>query len=196
VSLGLLGTVLILTGVYRMYSHIAYGKLAWLPVTAFAVAVLEEILFRGALQGAVRKTTVEGFALVTVAVLYAAVHFLKPPEHGIDPAAIRWWSGLALLPDTFSQFHEPALLLGGFTTLLLVGLILGYVRDRTRSLWMPIGLHAGWIVAEKGLVAVTRHSVAWPWLGPGLPNTMVGLAPLLTLLATWGIVWWMLRGAR
>ena len=196
VTLGLLGGVLVLTGVYRMYSHFAYGKLAWLPVTAFTVAVLEEILFRGALQGAVRKTTVTDFALVTVAVIYAAAHFLKPPDHGLDPAAIRWWSGLALLPDTLSQFRDPALLLGGFTTLLLVGLILGYARERTRSLWMPIGLHAGWIIAEKGLVAITRHSVAWPWLGPGLPNTMVGLAPLLTLLATWGILWWMLRNAR
>jgi len=192
-TLGLLGAVLVFTGVYRMHSHIAYGKLAWFPLTAVTVAVIEEILFRGALQGAVRKTTVDDFALVTVAVLYAAVHFLKPPEHGLDPGAIHWWSGLALLPDTLSQFREPALLLGGFTTLLLVGLILGYARERTRSLWMPVGLHAGWVLGKMSFMEITRHSEAWPWLGPDL---LIGLAPLLTLLATWGIVWWMLRGAR
>jgi membrane protease YdiL (CAAX protease family) len=93
------------------------------------------------------------------------------------------------------MFGQPGLLLGGFATLLLAGLILGYARARTRSLWMPIGLHAGWIVGEKGLMAVTRRSVEWPWLGPDIPNTLVGLAPLLTLLITWGIVWWMLRDA-
>jgi membrane protease YdiL (CAAX protease family) len=188
-----LGAILIFTGVYRMHSHIAYGKLAWMPGTALVVAILEEMLFRGALQGAVRKSSGEGFALVSIAILYAAVHFLKPPGHGLEPAAIRWWSGLALLPETFSQFREPALLVGGFSTLLLAGLILGYARDRTRSLWMPVGLHAGWILGKLSLVEVTRHSEAWPWLGPDL---LIGLAPLLALLFTWGIVGWMLRNVR
>jgi membrane protease YdiL (CAAX protease family) len=188
VTLLMMGGVLVFTGVYRMHSHIAWGKLAWMPGTALVVAVIEEMLFRGALQGAVRKTSGEGFALVSVALLYAAVHFLKPPGHGMEAEAIHWWSGLALLPDTFSQFREPGLLLGGFSTLLLLGLILGYARERTQSLWMPVGLHAGWILGKLGLVEVTRHSEAWPWLGPDI---LIGLGPVLTLLLAWGIVWWM-----
>lgn len=190
VTLLALGGILILAHVCRLRVHWPYAKLAWLPVTAATVAVLEEILFRGALQGAVRKTATDGFAMVAVAVLYAAVHFVKPV--GASPAQIHWWSGLALLPEAFSQFHEPALLLGGFTTLLVAGLILGYARDRTQSLWMPIGLHAGWILGKMGLLDVVWPSEAWPWLGPDI---LVGLAPLLTLLATWAIVWLMLREA-
>jgi len=183
--------------VCRLRSHVEYGRLAWqVPLTALLVSVIEELLFRGALQGAVRKTTVDGFALVVVAILFAAVHFLKPPGSQIAPADIQWWSGLAVLPDTLRMFRQPGLLLGGFTTLLLAGLILGYARDRTKSLWMPIGLHAGWIVGEKGMAAVLRHAVAWPWLGPDLPNTVVGLAPVLTLVVTWVIVWLMAREAR
>jgi membrane protease YdiL (CAAX protease family) len=193
VTMSILAAILLFTGVYRMHSHIAYARLAWLPVTALTVSVLEEFLFRGALQGAVRKTAVDGFALVTVAVLYAAVHFLKPPGHPVSPSAIHWSSGLALLPDTFSQFRQPALLLGGFTTLLLLGLILGYAREQTRSLWMPIGLHAGFVLGKMGFMDITRHSEAWPWLGPDLS---VGLAPLLALLATFGIVWCMTRSLR
>jgi membrane protease YdiL (CAAX protease family) len=193
VTLLMLGGILIFTGVYRMHSHIAYGKLAWMPATALMVAVIEEILFRGALQGAVRKTSIEEVSIVSVALLYAAVHFLKPPGHGMEPAGVHWWSGLALLPDTFSQFRQPGLLLGGFSTLVLVGLILGDARSRTRSLWMPVGLHAGWILGKLGLVEVTRHSEAWPWLGP---DFLIGLGPLLTLLLTWGIVRWMLRSVR
>jgi membrane protease YdiL (CAAX protease family) len=188
-----LGGILMMTGVYRLHSHLAYGKLAWLPVTALVVAVIEEMLFRGALQGAVRRTMTEDFALVAVAVLYAAVHFMKPPGHGMELAAIRWWSGLALLPETFAQFRQLGLLLGGFTTLLLAGLILGYVRVRTRSLWMPAGLHAGWILGKMGLLEATHHSEAWPWVGPDI---LIGLAPLLTLLLAWAILWWMLRDVR
>ena len=188
IPLLLLGGCLIFAGIYRLHSQVSYGKLAWLPVTALTVAALEEVLFRGALQGVVRKTTVDGFAMVAVAVLFAAVHFLNP--HGPEPAQIRWWSGLALLPDSLSQFRQPALLLGGFTTLLAVGLILGSVRERTRSLWMPVGLHAGWALGKLSLMSVARHEEAWPWVGPDI---LTGLAPLLTLLLTWGMVWWMLR---
>jgi len=191
VTLLALGGILIFAGVYRMHSHLDYKKLAWLPLTAIVVSVLEEILFRGALQGVVRKTTAEAYAILSVAVLFAAVHFLNP--QGMEPAQVHWWSGLALLPDTLSRFREPALLLGGFSTLLLVGLILGYARFRTRSLWMPVGLHAGWVLGKMGLMGVSRHSEAWPWVGP---DVLTGLAPLLTLLLTWGIVWWMLRTAR
>jgi hypothetical protein len=42
-------------------------------------------------------------------------------------------------------------------------------------------------------MAVTRHSEAWPWLGP---DFLIGLAPLLTLLVTWAIAWQILRDAR
>jgi len=190
----LLFGILFLTGLCRLRPHAEFARLAWqVPLTAFIVSVLEEVLFRGALQGAVRKTTVDGFSMVVVAILFAAVHFLKPAGSNVLPADVHWWSGLAVLPDTLWLFRQPGLLLGGFSTLLLAGLILGYARDRTRSLWFPIGLHAGWIIGEKGLMACTRHTEAWPWMGPDLPNTLVGLAPMLTLLVTWAIVWLILR---
>ena len=164
-TLAVLGLVMLLLDVCDLRSHIPYAKLAWLPLSAFAVAVLEEWLFRGAIQGAVRKTTVDGFAIVTVAVIFAAVHFLKPPGDALLPADIFWWSGLALLPSAFWQFGQPLLLLGGFSTLLLVGLILGYARWRTRSLWMPIGLHAGWVLGKWGF-SRSRARTTQP--GPGL----------------------------
>lgn len=186
----ILGAILIGAGIYRLHSHPAYSKLAMLPVTAIVVSLIEEFLFRGALQGAVRKTTVDHFAMISVAVLFAAVHFLKPPDHSIPPAALHWWSGLELLPSTLSQFSQPALLFGGFTILLIVGLILGYSRDRTRSLWMPVGLHTGWVLGKMSLLDITRHSIAWPWLGPDI---LIGLAPLITLLITGAIVAWLLK---
>ena len=194
IPLLILWGVLLLAGVSRFKNHADLGHLLWqVPLTAIVVSVLEEFLFRGALQGAVRKTTVDGFALVTVAILFAAVHFLKPPASHAD--MVCWWSGLAVLPEVFWMFKDPGLLLGGFTTLLVAGLILGFARMRTSSLWMPIGLHAGWIMGEKSMMSLLRHTAAWPWLGPDIPNTLVGLAPLIALALTWGIVGLMTRDA-
>jgi len=190
-SLALLGCLLIFTGAWRMRSHFPYEKVLWLPVTAFTVSVIEEFLFRGVLQGVVRRTTVDAFAIFSVAALFAGVHFLNP--RGAEPAEVHWWSGLALLPDTLWQFRRPGLVLGGFTTLLVAGLILGYARHRTHSLWLPVGLHAGWIFGKMALMDSTRQTEAWPWVGPDI---MVGLGPLLALLAVWGAVWWLLKDAR
>ena len=189
--LAVLVAIFVLTGIYRMRGHVEYSKFGKVLLSTLAVPVLEEFLFRGALQGVMRKTTVDSFAMVAVAILFAAVHFLSP--NGTDPPVIQWWSGLALLPDTLSQFSQPSMLLGGFTTMLLVGLILGYARVRTQSLWMPIGLHAGWVLGKMGLPLVARPSVAWPWVGPDI---LVGVGPLVTVLGTWAIVWWLLRDTR
>ena len=64
-------------------------------------------------------------ALVFVSALFAALHFLKPPEHAAAVDAVRWWSGFAFLPKTFWQWREPGLVLGGFTTLFAVAMVLG-----------------------------------------------------------------------
>ncbi len=187
-----LAGVLVITGAYRFHSHIDYTKALLFPLTAaVATSLVEEFLFRGALQGAVRRTAVDSFALVSVALLFAIVHFLTPQT--AEPPRIHWWSGLALLPDTVSQFSDPGLLLLGFTSLLIVGLILGYARLKTRSLWMPIGLHAGWVLCKMSLMEVVRHPKGWPWVGPDI---VTGVGPLLTLVATGGIVWWLLKDTR
>ena len=61
------------------------------------------------------------------------------------------------------------LVLAGFTTLLLIGVILAHARLSTRSLWLPIGLHAGWIFASGTFRQIAhREIVTLPWLGKSL----------------------------
>lgn len=190
----MLGVWLIAADVYNFKPHIPWGKIALLPLTAFTVALIEEALFRGALQGVVRRTTTDGAALVFVAALFAVVHFLKPPENAVAPHEVSWWSGFALVPQAFWQWGEPRLLLGGFSTIFLVGLILGFARCRTRSLWMPVGLHAGWIFSKMGFSKMTKRAAEdWPWFGKDI---LVGVGPVLALLITWGIVWLWLRNEK
>ena len=122
--------------------------------------------------------------------LFALVHFLKP-----DPAVrvpeVGWLSGFALVPHSFHQFAEPLLFVGGFGTLLTLGLVLGVALRRTGSLWMSIGFHGGLVLA-KGVFLKAFGQVAElpPWAGPQL---QVGLAPVCALVLAGGALWWLTR---
>ncbi|MEA3188004.1 MAG: protease family protein [Chthoniobacter sp.] len=190
-SLALLGTCLIACEIYYIKGNIPWSRIAWLPLTAFTVAIIEEVLFRGAIQGVVQRTATDFFGIFSVAFLFSAIHFLKPPENAVAATQVHWWSGFALVPQAFWQFEQPGLLFGGFTTIFIVGLILGYARCRTRSLWMPIGLHAGWIFGKMSFSKITKRTAeAWPWFGSDM---LVGFGPVLILLATGLVVWFWLR---
>ena len=97
-----------------------------------------------------------------------------------------WFSGFDSLAHSFDQFSEPMLVLGGFTTLFVIGIALAHARVGTRSLWLPMGLHAGWILASEGFGKIARREmVALPWLGKTL---LIGLVPLAVCLLSWVLI--------
>ena len=183
-----LGLLLWGLGIYEPRgSAVPWAALGGFLLTAAVVAAAEEAFFRGALLGLTGRTAAPGAALVFVSALFAVLHFLKPPEHAVAVGAVRWWSGFAFLPKTFWQWHEPGLVLGGFTTLFAVALVLGYARLRTRALVAAVGLHAGWVFGLKSFGKVSRHPAApGPWIGGDLLH---GLAPVLIVLLTGAVVW-------
>lgn len=194
-ALWLFGGLLWQLGVYRCKGLPSAGTLAAFLGTALAVSALEEAFFRGALLGLVRRTASERTALAFVTGLFGVLHFLKPPDDPAPDHPVRWFSGFRALARAGWQFGDPQLLAGGLITLLLVGLILGLVRLRTRSLWLPIGLHAGWIFALKSFSRSSRH-VAEPNLIFG-KDMITGLGPVCLLLVTGGLLWaWLRREAR
>jgi hypothetical protein len=78
------------------------------------------------------------------------------------------------------------LVVAGFATLFVLGWILVDARIETRSLWLPIGLHAGWILAAGIFNKLTRRQIlALPWLGK---NLLIGIVPLALGLFTWLLV--------
>ena len=187
-----LGLIAWRVGVYAP-RHAAFhaGDLVKIAFTAAAVATAEEAFFRGALQGLVGRTARRGAALVSVAALFAVLHFLKPPENALDHGTVNWLSGFAFLPKCFWQWGDARLVIGGFVTLFLVGLVLGWARGRTRALWLPIGLHAGWVFGLKTFSHFSRHTAPGNFLiGDDLLH---GLAPVLVVLLTGGVVWLSLR---
>jgi membrane protease YdiL (CAAX protease family) len=151
-------------------------------VSAITVAVIEEAFFRGALLGLVQRTASQPVALGFVSALFAILHFLKPPLHGLPDFAVHWTSGFTFLPLTFWQFGDPLLVFGGFTTLFAVGWVLGWARLQTKALWLPIGLHAGWVFGLKTFSKRTHHlePANW-WIGQDLLH---GVGPVAMVLLT------------
>ncbi len=173
--------MLLTLGIYSVRSSVSVLSLGDRTLTAVVVPFLEEPLFRGLFLGVLLRSMGTRGAIFLSSAIFSIVHFLKPAEEP-DPV-ITWTSGLEAVASAFGQFQEPPLVLAGFTTLFLLGWILADARVRTRSLWLPIGLHSGWIFASAIFNKVARREVeALPWLGK---NLLIGIAPLAVALISW-----------
>ena len=151
-------------------------------VSAVAVSLIEEWLFRGLLLGLWLKFTKPLAACVGTSLFFAFIHFLKPPDGTLfaDPASP--WAGFELLGKVFIHFTNPRFFVTDFATLWAIGMILAWARIRTGALWFSLGLHAGWIVAYKEFTMfyrpISEHSLH-PW---GVGQTLrSGMYPLLAL---------------
>ena len=173
--------LLVQRGVYSMRPGQPWDELLAVLPSAVAVPLIEEPLFRGLFLGVLLRGFRSWPANLISAGIFSIVHFLKAPDE--TTATVRWYSGFESLGHSFDQFREPMLVLAGFTTLFVIGLILAHARVRTRSLWAPIGLHSGWILASMAFAKIARREIiALPWLGK---NLLVGLVPLAICLLSW-----------
>ncbi len=127
---------------------------------AIIVSVAEEFLFRGYL-----KDLLGGWGS---AAMYAAVHFFKPLQGsapaggGFDP-----WISLRRADVMFESWFDPRVALTGMVGLFLFGLALNRLRERTGTLYLGIGLHAG-LVFALGLYRVWVDGVSPnPWIHGG-----------------------------
>ena len=138
-------------------------KLAGAAGTAVVVSVLEELLFRGAIFGALRKIWDWRAALLVSSMIYAIVHFMGSPEL---QSPVTWSSGLELLPRKLEGFVNLEVVIPGFFNLTLAGILLGLAYQKTGNLYFSIGLHAGWIFWLKSYGAFTSSAAdasAWFW---------------------------------
>jgi membrane protease YdiL (CAAX protease family) len=143
-------------GVRRYKVHLTAagvtGKLLGAAMTALAVSVIEEILYRGAVFGSLRKVFHWSVALALSSVLYALLHFLAPAE---ATGPITWHSGLELLPPILRGMIDWQTLIPACLSLTVAGMLLGLAYQRTGNLYFSIGLHAGWIFALKTYANLT-----------------------------------------
>jgi membrane protease YdiL (CAAX protease family) len=181
VPLLLCGALLIALHVYSFRHVFVWPRLGSVILAAISVPFIEETFFRGIVLGILLRSGRKILSIVTVSGVFAAVHFLK--GSGREPVIATWTSGFQSIGDAFAGFGDPMMVLAAFATLFLIGCILADARILTRSLWLPIGLHAGWIFASGTFNWLARgKSVALPWLGK---NLLVGIIPLGLAAVTW-----------
>ena len=168
-----------------------YGKalVAVLP-TAVIVGLIEETLFRGVLLGIFLRAFRVAPAILLLSLLFAFVHFLQPPDGTIiaEPQAAD--AGFVLFGKILGRFADPLSLVSRFSLLAMVGATLAYARYRTASLWLPLGIHFGWILGVGLFKAATWPSLGLPksqdwWVGDSL---LEGVLPLGIVIFTFGMV--------
>ena len=151
-SMIVLVSIMTLAQVYQPFFRLSLSESVEQCVKAilagFTVGLLEEIFFRGIIFRGLLEDWKPLPAFLVANLFYSALHFVKPGERyyltGLDP-----WAGFRHLFSTFAPFFEPAEIAPGLIGLLLIGIVLSYAFARTGTLYLAIGLHAGWVIATK-----------------------------------------------
>ena len=168
------GALLIAFHVYSFRHVFAWSRFGKVLVASIIVPFVEEWFFRGIILGVLLRTGRKYIPILAVSALFAVVHFLKAPER--TSAIVTWSSGLNSIAHSFGRVGDPMMLASAFVTLFFIGCILADARVLTHSLWLSIGLHAGWIFGSGTFsLLARRQALALPWLGK---NLLVGIIPL------------------
>ncbi|MFV0336969.1 MAG: lysostaphin resistance A-like protein [Chthoniobacterales bacterium] len=199
IPLTLLGIIYFVFAFYRFQNEPEFTKLFRILGTAAVVACLEEFFFRGVLLGLAVHSFGKFKGALFSAVIFAVVHFLRPARLP-DAAPVDWESGWSQLLSFTHGLPAFYLLVFGFAALLLSGLILAWATLKTKSLFLPIGIHAGWVFGQQSLQVIGKltaspNTAELPWVGPNLVSGAVptGLLPLIAIGATAVILFFYLR---
>jgi membrane protease YdiL (CAAX protease family) len=180
-----MGAGFLYMGLFVPEDELRWGVIPSLLATAVTVGIIEEIFFRGAILGmCLRKMTVL-WSVVLTSVIYALLHFLDPPRLNLTEDQVGWSTGFMVLGKAFGELLEWQSFAAAFLTLFVIGVVLAVVRLRTRSLWLAIGLHGGWVFGYQlfnKLTDDTDRVKQWsPWVGEDLK---IGLIPLAIIMLT------------
>ena len=196
----LLGAGYLFFEVYGWKKELNFAPLLRIVLTAGFVAVVEEWLFRGVLLGLAVRAFGTWTGVLSVSAVFAGIHFITPASS--PDGSVGWGTGFAQIARVFDSAPPFASLALGFLSLFVAGLILALAALRTRSLWLPIGLHAGWILGQQSLQLLAKYRIKpadelLPWIGPNVVSgaVPVGLVPVFVLLLTGAAVWFYLRHA-
>jgi membrane protease YdiL (CAAX protease family) len=140
-----------------LMSRLAAGLL-----TGLLIGFAEELFFRGVLFGGLRPVLGFWGATLASSVVYSLAHFIKPtpPLGTVYGHADSGWSLMYHAFGAMSWNQATAVL-----TLLALGVVFCLLYDRSGSLYLPIGVHAGLVAAVQTLPAwVERQELAWVFL--------------------------------
>lgn len=188
-SVALLAAVLFVSGFSVARPDPNAGALGRIIATAAVVSLIEEGVFRGVILGICLWGLRANGAILVSTMVFVLMHFIKPAKTALAPEQVRWFSGLTETLNFTAGLPSAWVLLFGAASLFAAGWILGRATVATASLWLAIGLHAGWILGVQTTNLFLKPAVAnaagqLPWVGPNLVSGAVptGLLPLSGLL--------------
>lgn len=128
-------------------------------VGGLAVGIFEEILFRGFIFSALRKSLGVVAGIVIASFLFSIVHFMRPLDPSVTTA---WNSGFLLTGHLFARAGEA--FLQESCTLFCMGLVLCTLYQWLKSVYLLIGLHAGWVWVMMFFRHFTDNQKTMTWL--------------------------------
>ncbi len=132
-------------------------------VSGIAAGLLEEFFFRGPLQGGMRRSLPFWPSALLIGLFYAMVHFVRPTPLQGPILDIR--HSLGMFIGGLAHLREFPLFADSFFALVAAGVFLSMLRERTGSLAMAVGTHAGWILMIRLLKHTTHINHSSPWIG-------------------------------
>ena len=151
--LGVLEAGLLLLDIHEFQRNREYVRMevATVVIQAFMlslmVALIEELLFRGALLTGLLRNHGRTAAIILSSAVYAAAHYLKYPDP-LPGQELHWYTGIQMFPTALRWFASPGTP-AALLSLFLFGMLLALVRLRRDSLWPCIGIHAGLVTGYK-----------------------------------------------
>lgn len=136
-------------------AHLVEKALTRAIPTAIVVSLLEEVLFRGVLFQALRERWSFWSAAAIGSLGYSIVHFITPDKAYVFPGG-SLTVGFEYLAHILARIFTTEVL-PAIACLWVVGIILCGALERSRSLALSIGLHAGWILVMKMAVFSTAR---------------------------------------
>lgn len=149
---------------------------------AVAVGVGEEALFRGVLLRRLALDMGRTAGVATTTAIYAAVHAIGKSEKIARPTPTAGFDRLRTLFAPLARRKALPMLAG----LAWFGLLLTWARLRSGGLWLPIGIHAGWVgVFRIGRLFFEIHPQPVWLVGSGWPPVVGGAAGAVAVVVTW-----------
>ena len=165
----------------------------------FAIALVEETLFRGALLGILRERTGPVLAIFASSLYFAGLHFIGS-KWSAELAHIGWDSGFLIALDGFAHVRQAQP--DAFLALFVAGLLLASVRVIwPRSLPVCMGIHAGWVFIIKSAKPLCAMNPVSPHIGwVSRYDFVIGYLSAawlgLLVIVIWGVFALMSRGGR
>lgn len=189
VLVGLMAIQGVFTPFFRLSPGDSAARITTALLAGLSVGFLEELFFRGIFFKGLLEGDKPLRAFLLTNVIFAAVHFVQPVKAfqltDYDP-----WGGARYLAGSFEPFFHWDTVLPGFIGLFVLGLVLSYAVLRTRTIFLAIGLHAGWVFALQSMRVFgdfRRQDLGWMY-GSTDPKIVSGVITWIGILIVGAVV--------